>query len=94
MKNLWGKNVYIFESKIKKLIRLIKQVSDEMLEYYLLQNQAFQKNDDSIFTQADIKSHEIICDFLKKEFNFPIISEENTNFVKANDHNIFWCIDR
>jgi len=54
------------------------------------------KDDKSPLTEADLKSNEIICDFLEKNYpNIPLMSEENKEvpYEIRKDWEYYWCID-
>nr|NIT57572.1 3'(2'),5'-bisphosphate nucleotidase CysQ [Fodinibius sp.]NIV12227.1 3'(2'),5'-bisphosphate nucleotidase CysQ [Fodinibius sp.]NIY26154.1 3'(2'),5'-bisphosphate nucleotidase CysQ [Fodinibius sp.] len=65
---------------LKEVIGIAKEAGEAMLEiYYDAQDvEISRKDDDSPLTKADLASHHIIVDALKKlDPNTPIISEES-----------------
>lgn len=52
------------------------------------------KEDSSPVSVADLESNKLICESLLKLYpNIPIISEEEDEKERTNNHNLFWLID-
>jgi 3'(2'), 5'-bisphosphate nucleotidase len=53
------------------------------------------KEDQSPLTEADLASHQLICDELSKLYpDIPILSEESADsFTLADENACFWCVD-
>lgn len=78
----------------------IKQIAikagNAIMEIYNKDFQIDFKDDKSPLTKADLKSNEIICNFLKKLYpNIPLMSEENkqTDYSIRKDWEYYFCID-
>jgi 3'(2'), 5'-bisphosphate nucleotidase len=74
--------------------RIAKEAGRAILTYYNSSDEISynNKSDQSPLTLADIKSHNIICDALKKSYpNIPILSEEGS--LSLDSCNLFWCVD-
>jgi len=83
---------------IDKITKVLKEAGDKILEIYK-DEEAFKevdfKADDSPLTKADVESNAIIMDFLTKEFDFPIISEEKkvADYQERKEYKSFWLVD-
>ncbi len=83
---------------LKEVIGIAKEAGEAMLEiYYDAQDvEISRKDDDSPLTKADLASHHIIVDALKKlDPNTPIISEESgiPDYEERKDWTKFWIVD-
>lgn len=81
-------------------INIIKDIAikagDEIMKIYNKDFNIDYKNDKSPLTEADLKSNEIICKSLKKEYpSIPLISEENKEvpYSERKNWEYYWCID-
>ena len=84
------------EINLDYLKDIILKVGQEVLKIYHSNNiQKFSKIDQSPLSNADIKSHDLLTQFLFSQFpNIPILSEESIQEFKLNNVNdAFWCID-
>lgn len=85
------------QSLIQKIAPILKEAGDEILKIYNSDqsNVVDHKADDSPLTLADVASNKVIVDSLKKEFDYPIISEEieGVPFDERKDFEKFWCVD-
>lgn len=87
---------YKEEIFINKLINLVKECNQIVLDIYNTEFEVINKSDNTPLTLADKKCNKHICDFLKN--NYPdilIISEENKqySFQDRKKHNLCWLID-
>jgi len=67
----------------------------EILKIYNSNFNVDYKEDESPLTLADTRTNEIICNFLRNKFEYPILSEENKipSFNERKKWNRFWIID-
>ena len=65
------------EAEIKKIINLIIKANNKIMEIYDGEFDIIVKNDMSPLTVADLEANMIICQGLKDNFEWNIISEEN-----------------
>ncbi len=99
-----------FEELIKKTYNIAAHASEIILGYYLPSQEASAqerlsiqyKKDDSPVTQADIASHNYICEMLSKLTpDIPIVSEEGIvmngqnldKYYKPDPESYFWLVD-
>jgi len=83
---------------IDELIALLKQASEGILDVYAHSHQfkVQAKADASPLTQADLVSHQILIDGLRKLTpDIPILSEEDSNipFSTRSSWQRYWCVD-
>ena len=81
---------------LKKIIGIARQAGEAMLEYYEDDIEVTKKDDNSPLTKADLASHHIIVDALKKlDPDTPVISEESgiPPYEKRKDWSKFWIVD-
>jgi 3'(2'), 5'-bisphosphate nucleotidase len=87
-------NVELNSSQINELLQVVRNAGKAVMEIYDKEITVETKSDTSPLTKADLVSNTLICKFLKSNYNFPIISEENSeshNF--KNDENSYWLVD-
>jgi 3'(2'), 5'-bisphosphate nucleotidase len=75
------------------LYQIAKEASGILMSYYKQEYQVWQKNDQSMVTEADLAVNELICERIKDITpSIPIISEEGDNH--QNDiSDSFWLVD-
>jgi 3'(2'), 5'-bisphosphate nucleotidase len=85
---------------VKKVIAIVKQAGEIILKIYNeydRQNSNLDisyKDGNSPLTKADNESNEYICDSLRKQFDIPIVSEENLiNYETRKQWKRFWLVD-
>ena len=80
---------------IDNLINIAKKAGKEILKIYEKDFSIEYKDDKSPLTEADKVSNKIICEFLEKEYNYPILSEENKqiSYEERKAWEYYWCID-
>ena len=95
MINKQKREVIIRDILINNLIDIVKFTGMEALKIYNKDFSIEYKDDKSPLTEADAKVNEIICEFLEKEHNYPILSEENKqiDYEKRKNWEYYWCID-
>jgi len=66
-----------------------------ILEVYGREFAVTAKEDKSPLTEADLASHQVICDALARESSFPILSEESRHapYAERADWTVFWLVD-
>lgn len=79
---------------MKDILLLAQKAGEAILAVYKTDFVVELKKDNSPLTQADMKSHNIIVDGLKKT-GIPILSEEATaeDYTTRKDWTKLWCID-
>lgn len=83
-------------NKINALINISIEAGKEILSYYKEGMDVSFKSDDSPLTKADIASHNIIIDSLKKlHSNIPILSEEGgiPKYDERKNWKSYWLVD-
>lgn len=81
---------------LKDIVNIAKKAGDAIMEIYEKDFTIEYKNDKSPFTEADLKSNEIICSTLKKLYpHIPIMSEVNKEvpYIERKNWNYYWLID-
>lgn len=80
---------------IDELITLSRQAGRAILRYYNEAIAVFPKDDDSPLTQADLASHYIIADGLKRLDDIPILSEESEipDYQTRKSWTRYWLVD-
>jgi len=83
---------------LKEIIGIAKEAGEAMLEIYhdAQDVEITRKDDDSPLTKADLASHHIIIDALKKlDPDTPVISEESgiPDYEERKGWNKFWIVD-
>lgn len=80
---------------MKKIITIAKQAGEKIMQIYQKDFSVEVKEDQSPLTEADLASHQLICDELSKLFpDIPILSEESADTFTLKDQNdCFWCVD-
>lgn len=78
-----------------QIITILKLAGEIIMRIYHKDFSVEFKQDNSPLTEADLASHYLICDELKKLYpDIPILSEESASTFKLKDENdCFWCID-
>ncbi|MBA7544312.1 3'(2'),5'-bisphosphate nucleotidase CysQ [subsurface metagenome] len=82
--------------KLGKILTIALEAGKEIIKVYNSDFQTGQKEDNSPITLADKKSHDIICNELKKLTpNIPVLSEEGEGipYEKRKEWEYFWLID-
>lgn len=74
---------------------LFKKARKEVLEIYNKDFSVEYKEDKSPLTEADTKMNELITNFLKENYEFPILSEEGKKipFEERCLWNFYWLVD-
>ena len=76
------------------LERIAKQAGDIILKYYNTIIDINIKSDGSPVTKADIESERLIVSKLKKNFSYPIVTEETPiEYYERKKWNKYWLID-
>jgi 3'(2'), 5'-bisphosphate nucleotidase len=77
------------------VIDIAKQAGEAIMLIYEREFVVGYKEDRSPLTEADLASHQLICEKLKELYtNIPILSEESANTFSLIDENAcFWCVD-
>ncbi len=80
---------------IELVIEIAKNASSEIMQIYNSQNFEIElKNDNSPVTKADITSHNIIIEGLKRISEYPILSEEDVIPYEIREKwTKFWLVD-
>ncbi|MEX0610409.1 MAG: 3'(2'),5'-bisphosphate nucleotidase CysQ [Balneolaceae bacterium] len=81
---------------LDSVIKIAEKAGKKILEFYELDIEVTQKEDDSPLTKADIAAHHIIVDALKKlDPGTPIISEESgvPDYEIRSGWKKFWLVD-
>ena len=81
---------------LKEIIGIAKEAGEAILEYYADDIEVTSKDDDSPLTKADMASHLVIIDALKKmDPDTPIISEESgiPAYEERKEWDTFWIVD-
>jgi 3'(2'), 5'-bisphosphate nucleotidase len=83
--------------EINEIVSVIEKAAAKIIELKSAQLEIKYKDDGSEFTNADLASNKIICEFLKHNFlSIPIISEEDLTYADINklkEDNSFWLLD-
>lgn len=80
---------------IENLLDLAIEAGEAIMDVYRTDFSVEEKSDGSLLTQADQISNHIITDYLKKNYNDPILSEENEDipYEERKDWQRYWLID-
>ncbi|MFW6285753.1 MAG: adenylyl-sulfate kinase [Nanoarchaeota archaeon] len=78
---------------LDELFEKLKEIGDEILKIYNSDFSYESKDDNSPLTKADMLSHEMLKNYLKKITNYPILSEESKNFQTDDENQKIWIID-
>lgn len=80
---------------IEKVIEIAKNASKQIMKIYDTENFEIEfKSDNSPITKADLASHNIIVEGLKKISNYPIMSEEDViPYETRKEWTKFWLVD-
>lgn len=81
---------------LDKIIETAQKAGEAILDYYQDDIEVVKKDDDSPLTKADMASHRIIINALKKfDPGTPIISEESgiPEYSERKDWEKFWIVD-
>lgn len=81
---------------LSKIIGIAKEAGGIILKYYNNLSGVFvhYKEDHSPLTTADLQSNQYITENLKKNFNFPVISEEFVpEYAVRKNFQTFWLVD-
>ena len=78
---------------LNQIINIAKNAGEIIMGHYSSSN--FKKKiDGSPVTLADLESSSFICNALEKEFDFPVLSEENLVDFKVRKHwDKYWLVD-
>ncbi|MEX0967225.1 MAG: 3'(2'),5'-bisphosphate nucleotidase CysQ [Bacteroidia bacterium] len=85
--------------KIEEIEAIARKAGAAILEIYDTKNaedwNVTAKADDSPLTEADRAANKVICDFLRAEYDYPIISEENKEipYEERRHYERFWLVD-
>jgi len=79
---------------LKDIEKIAIKAGDAIMEIYNTDFAVEYKDDNSPLTKADLASHNIIVDELKK-FEIPIMSEESqvAEYSIRKEWREYWCID-
>jgi 3'(2'), 5'-bisphosphate nucleotidase len=87
-------NVELNSSQINELLQVVRNAGKAVMEIYNKEITIETKSDTSPLTNADLISNTLICEFLKLNYKFPIISEENSDSHKfKTSESIYWLVD-
>lgn len=87
-------NVELNSSQINELLQVVRNAGKAVMEIYNNEITVETKSDTSPLTNADLLSNTLICEFLKSNYNYPIISEENSNTHSDKiEESIYWLVD-
>jgi len=77
------------------VIAIAKKAGETIMQIYQKDFSVEVKEDQSPLTEADLASHQLICEELSKLYpDIPILSEESAEFFTLPDENAcFWCVD-
>lgn len=77
------------------IIAIAKKAGEAIMQIYQKDFKVEVKEDQSPLTEADLASHQLICDELSKLYpDIPILSEESAeSFTLADKNACFWCVD-
>ena len=80
---------------LRKLETIAKQAGDIILKYYnTMEIDIKIKSDGSPVTKADLGSEQLIVSQLKKNFTYPIITEETPiKYIERKQWNKYWLVD-
>ena len=80
---------------MNNIITIAKKAGETIMQIYQKDLSVEYKEDQSPLTEADLKSHHLICGELSKLYSdIPILSEESAdNFTLADGNSCFWCVD-
>lgn len=81
---------------IDAVIRIAREAGDAILEIYRRDFAVYEKSDASPLTEADLASHRIIVDSLKRLTpEIPVLSEEDADipFEERSGWSTYWLID-
>ena len=80
---------------LRKLESIAKQAGDIILKYYnTMEIDIKIKSDGSPVTKADLGSEQLIVSQLKKNFSYPIITEETPiKYIERKKWNKYWLVD-
>ena len=80
---------------LRKLETIAKQAGDIILKYYnTMEIDIKIKSDGSPVTKADLGSEQLIVSQLKKNFSYPIITEETPiKYIERKKWNKYWLVD-
>jgi 3'(2'), 5'-bisphosphate nucleotidase len=77
------------------VIAIAKKAGETIMQIYQKDFSVKVKEDQSPLTEADLASHQLICEELSKLYpDIPILSEESTeSFTFVDENACFWCVD-
>jgi 3'(2'), 5'-bisphosphate nucleotidase len=77
------------------VITIAKKAGETIMQIYQKDFSVEYKEDQSPLTEADLASHQLICDELSKLYpDIPILSEESAEAFTLPDENAcYWCVD-
>ena len=81
---------------LQQVVKIAKKAGEIILKYYnnLSEVSIQYKEDSSPLTTADLESNQCITEALKKNFEFPVISEESVpEYAIRKDFQTFWLVD-
>ncbi|TSD02986.1 MAG: inositol monophosphatase [Parcubacteria group bacterium Athens0714_16] len=79
--------------ELQIVIDIIKKAGDILLEYYKKDYPVFEKDNKTPVTEADFSSEKFICEELRKNFDYPILSEETVNDKNRLQSEFVWIVD-
>lgn len=86
--------MHISEKIINYVLGLLAQTSMIVMKHFVQSNNfSWEKQANSVLTQADVDSHNFIVSSLEKHFDFPVVSEEGDNNFDISACSLFWCVD-
>ncbi|OGT32186.1 MAG: hypothetical protein A3E87_05200 [Gammaproteobacteria bacterium RIFCSPHIGHO2_12_FULL_35_23] len=84
-----------YQNKINIAIQAVQQASTAVMDIYKTKTPRYILKSKSLspFSEADITANQIICQTLKKHFNYPIFSEENKLNKSRFLTKYIWLVD-
>lgn len=79
--------------ELNAAIKIAKEAGDILLAYYGKNINITEKENKTPVTEADIAADKFIRESLKKQFSYPILSEETVDNKKRLKSNLIWIVD-
>lgn len=80
---------------IGEIMDVSRRAGEAILEVYASSFAVDRKDDRSPLTEADRRSHDILCDYFQERFAYPVLSEEGRDipYVERKQWDHFWLLD-
>jgi 3'(2'), 5'-bisphosphate nucleotidase len=83
-----------FADSYFQIIKILEIAGNVAMENFQKKVKVTSKNDDSPVSEVDFKINDLLCEFLRKNYPYKIISEENGNDdIDLEIENELWVID-